>query len=369
MFSKNDKISKRQVFRLLSYDLLGIGSLLLPSVLSGLNGTYGWCAILIGTAAAALFTLLLSKVADSFGKGESYQDFVKKGFGTWIGTALLAGYGIYYLLMAGYGTYIFGHLIRSNLLKNQSFYWITAVILVLAAYGIVQGIEGRARTYEILFWFLMVPLFIMLFLAARNVDTFNLFPVIPEGMGNIFMGGYLVFAIFSVITFLLFLKPYVSETKKLKQGSYLAVFFAGAVLLVLYEILLGIFGGSGMAAEEYPAVTLMSMVRIPGGFLERQDAFMVAVWFFTVFAFISSSLFYATKITADIIKKKGKKRYILVCVLLVYVIAVLFYRSAQARKIAEIYYFTIGTPFVVLVPIVSAFLYKIRSKSRKQRKK
>ena len=38
MFSDNNRISGRQAFRILTYDLLGAGSLLVPGIPSGLRG-------------------------------------------------------------------------------------------------------------------------------------------------------------------------------------------------------------------------------------------------------------------------------------------------------------------------------------------
>ena len=43
---------------------------------------------------------------------------------------------------------------------------------------------------------------------------------------------------------------------------------------------------------EYPAVTMMSTIKITGGFLKRTDAFMLAIWFFTLFALLGGTAFY-----------------------------------------------------------------------------
>ena len=155
MFSKNNKISKRQVFRLLSYDILGVGTLLLPPLLGEASGKNGMAALLVGIFAGLVFAVLLGGVIESMREGETYPAFLKRNFGTFFGVVFGIFYIVYYLVLGGVSTYVFGHLIVSELLKEQSFYWITAGILLLACYGISQGIEGRARVYEILFWFLM----------------------------------------------------------------------------------------------------------------------------------------------------------------------------------------------------------------------
>ena len=48
MFSENNQISGRQVFRLLTYDFLGMGTLLLPTMLADTAGRDGIFCILAG---------------------------------------------------------------------------------------------------------------------------------------------------------------------------------------------------------------------------------------------------------------------------------------------------------------------------------
>ncbi|MCM1257511.1 MAG: spore germination protein [Roseburia sp.] len=355
MFSKNNKISKRQVFRLLSYDLLGVGTLLLPSALAEVSGRNGMAAMLVGLLAGLVFVVLLGGVIESMKEGETYPGYLKRCFGSFFGMVSVAFYILYYLVIGGVSTYVFGHLIVSELLKEQSFYWICVGVLFLACYGISQGIEGRARVYEILFWFLMVPLFLMLFLAARDVQVERLFPLFSGGEGNFYTGCLYSFAIFSLCGFILFLTPFAKEKEKVASASLLALLFCGGVLFVLYAILQGIFGIGSMAGQEYPAVTLMSMVQIPGGFLERQDAIMVGIWFFTVFALVSSSMFYVSENIASLYGGKKRGLSIFLAAVLFFGIAVGCYRSEEFMKKLIWMFLYYGTPVIVAIPLLTCF--------------
>ncbi len=355
MFSKNNKISKRQVFRLLSYDILGVGTLLLPPLLGEASGKNGMAALLVGIFAGLVFAVLLGGVIESMREGETYPAFLKRNFGTFFGVVFGIFYIVYYLVLGGVSTYVFGHLIVSELLKEQSFYWITAGILLLACYGISQGIEGRARVYEILFWFLMVPLFLMLFLAARDVRTERLFPLFFFFLGNFYTGCLYSFSLFSLCGFMLFIVPFAKEKEKVVSASLLAVLFCGGVMFVIYAILQGIFGLGSMISQEYPAVTLMSMVQIPGGFLERQDAIMVGIWFFTVFALISSSMFYLSENIASLYGGKKRGVSIFIGAVLLFGIAVGCYRSKEfMEKLLWIFLYW-GTPVIVAIPLLTYF--------------
>lgn len=364
MFSKNNKISKRQMFRLLTYDLLGIGTLLLPSVLSKDAGKNGMLAILIGIAAGLFYCLLVGWLTGSMEEGESYPSYLKRCFGKIFGTVVFLFYAFYYLCLGGYSTYIFGHLMITDLLKEQSFYWIAAGILLLSVYGVLQGIEGRARIYEILFWFLMAPLFILLFFAARDVEVPRLFPLYTEDFEGIFRGSYFSFTVFSIAGVALFLSPFAKKKTSIRSACIGAVIFSGAVLLVLYGILQGIFGAGAMRVLEYPAVTLMSMIQIPGGFFQRQDALMVAIWFFTVFALLSSSMFYAAENLKELTGGTKEKIWIACTAAALFGIAVWCYRSAVFSKWLGRLFFLVATPLIVVIPLAAGISMKLRGKGR-----
>ncbi len=365
MFSKNNKISKRQMFRLLTYDLLGIGTLLLPSALAEYAGKNAMAAIIAGMAAGLIYCALVGWAITTMEEGESYPQYLKRAFGKIIGTAALLLYVLYYLCLGGYCAYIFGHLIITELLKDQSFYWIVAGILLLAVYGIFQGIEGRARIYEILFWFLMAPLFLMLFLAARDVEVPRLFPLYVNSADGILRGSYFGFMVFSIGGVALFLAPFAKKKESIRGACMGAVLFGGFVLLALYAALQGIFGTAGMQTLEYPAVTLMSMIQVPGGFFQRQDALMVAIWFFTVFALLSSSMFYAAENLKEAVSGKKAGVWIAIAAAVVFGISVASYRSADFTKALGRAFLYAATPYMALLPLLAVLCVKLRGKGKR----
>lgn len=365
MFSKNNKISKRQMFRLLTYDLLGVGTLLLPTALARETGKNAILSVLLGIAAGVCFCLLLGWVIESMGEGERYPDYLKRSMGKFPGTLALLYYILYYLCLGGFSSYVFGHLIVVNLLKEQSFYWIAAGILALAVYGIFQGMEGRARVYEILFWFLVFPLCLMLFLAARDVEIPRLFPLYEPDAVGLAWGSYLSFTVFSLGGFSLFLVPFAREKKKIKGACVGAVLFCGALMLALQVVLQGMFGGKAMAMLEYPVITLMSMIQIPGGFLQRQDALMVGIWFFTIFALISSSMFYGSENLNELCARKKGKWCIAVSAFLMFGIAVFCYRSAEFAGMLTDLFLKAATPLAVGVPVFARLCSFFRRKTRR----
>lgn len=357
MFSENNQISGRQVFRLLTYDFLGMGTLLLPTMLADTAGRDGIFCILAGILTTFLYLKLLRYLLK--GMKTSYPDFLKQKCGKICGYVLWGGYFLYFILMASYTAYLFSTLMLSGLVENISFYLVLLLILLLAFYGMAGGIEGRARVYEMLFWFLMIPLFLMLFAACREVKPAYWSPVFVADGKEMLNGSYYVFFCYSMVSIVLFLKEYVSDDKKHISAAEKAVGFSGGVFAVLYLILLGLFGVDALAQMKFPAVTMMSRVQVTGGFLKRTDAFMFSIWFFTLYAMLNSMVFYSGNLAAKVIRDcggylEGKKRMLpyLILLLLVYGVTVLFYRNQQFLDCVTFLLWKIGTPFVVGVPIL-----------------
>ena len=339
-------------------------------MLADTAGRDGIFCILAGILSTFLYLKLLRYLLK--GMKTSYPDFLKQKCGKVCGYVLWGGYFLYFILMASYTAYLFSTLMLNGLVENISFYLVLLLILLLAFYGMAGGIEGRARVYEILFWFLMIPLFLMLFAACREVKPVYWSPIFMADGKEVLSGSYYVLFCYSMVSIVLFLKEYVADRKKCVGAAEKAVWFSGGVFAALYLILIGLFGVEALAQMKFPAVTMMSRVQVTGGFLKRTDAFMFSIWFFTLYAMLNSMVFYSGNLAEKVIRDcggylEGKKRMLpyLILLLLVYGVTVLFYRNQQFLDCVTFLLWKIGTPFVVGVPVL-LFLTGERKKHNKK---
>ena len=356
MFSENNRISERQAFRLLTYDLLGLSTLILPGVLARTAGRAGIFGIAIGTAAAILYLRMLCALQKDCAL--DFPAYLEQRLGRVWGKLVQAGFLLYLLLLAGYTAYLFADAVLMSLLREESFYLVLCLLLILVFYGLWGGLEGRARIYELLFWVLLIPLFLMLFFSLDEIRTDYWIPVFTAGAGSVAEGGYYVFSALAVIMLILFLGNRVKEKEGLFRLGKRAVLLTAGIHAALYLILLGVFGERALGSMEYPAVTLMSTVRISGLFLRRTDAFMFAVWFFTLYALLTSCIFYSGEIVLQLLAKKAGQAYAgkrekaayVAAIFLTGAAAVVCYRSLEWMERLVWLLCYVGTPFLVLVP-------------------
>lgn len=358
MFSENNRISERQAFRLLTYDLLGLSTLVVPPILGRMAGRDGIFSIALGVVAGVLYLKLLSAV--TVGCPVAFPVYLEQVFGRVCGKLIQLFYLAYLFLLGGFTAYLFSDVVLESLLREESFYLVLVLLLLLVCYGLWGGLEVRARVYEILFWFLMIPLFLMLFFALDEVQTDYWSPVFTADAGDVLGGGYAVFVCMAIIFLLLFLRSYMEPQANLYRFGRKAILSAGSIHAVLYLILLGIFGANALGTMEYPAVTLMSAVKISGGFLKRTDAFMFAVWFFTLYALLSGCTYYGGVVLARLAESclpqwrevKRQRAAALALVVPVAGLACGFYLRQEwiARYLRFLWY--VGTPALVVVPLL-----------------
>lgn len=309
MFSNNNRISTRQVFRLFVFDFIGMSTLVLPAKLAGATGCDGVFSIVIGGILSTLYLWYLVRIMQ--GMDGDLITYTKAELPRWGAVVMLVFFTIYCIFEAGYSAYIFADVMKKGLIGGESYTLLLILILAVAAYAIQSGIESRARVYEILFWVLLVPLFLLLWIAASDTTPEYLGPFLTTSVSNMVWGGTRVFHYLTPVFLILFFPAYIRKDagKKMTAAVLAALWTAVSVFAVFYLILIGSFGDRAMARMQYPALTLMSNIHLRGSFLKRLDAFLLAIWFFTLFALINVFLFYAEQLIAAIAGLMRKTSY------------------------------------------------------------
>lgn len=290
-FAQNESISPRQLYRLYVFNLLGVGTLVLPNNLAKL-GKYAFISIALGVFMAWLFMWIVSEVRER--RKTIYDRSIDK---TKYAKILIYDLiiAIYEMSQAAFLAWIFVKLIRDSLIPDESFTVVLLVIMAVCAYALSGGVECRARVYEVVFFFVLIPLAAMLLFAISDV-RFDYLMIndrvgVDFGIADIFAGAYYVFAASISVFNVLFVRE--RTASQIRRSVSKAIFTYAGILFLLYAVLLGNFGKYSLWEIEFPAVVLMSDVQIKGSFFKRADALMLSVWFFTLFSVLNMSLYYA----------------------------------------------------------------------------
>ena len=290
-FAQNESISPRQLYRLYVFNLLGVGTLVLPNNLAKL-GKYGFISIALGVFMAWLFMWIVSEVRERR-KTIYDRSFDKTKYAKILIYDLIIA--SYELSQAAFLAWIFVKLIHDSLIPDESFTVVLLVIMAVCAYALSGGVECRARVYEVVFFFVLIPLAAMLLFALSDVRLDYLMIKdrvgVDFGIADIFAGAYYVFAASISVFNILFVRE--RTASQIRWSVSKAILTYAGILFLLYAVLLGSFGKYSLSEIEFPAVVLMSDVQIKGSFFKRADALMLSVWFFTLFSVLIMSLYYS----------------------------------------------------------------------------
>lgn len=364
MFADNWKISLRQISRIMILDLFGLSSLVLPKILADMTGADGVFCFILGLGGGILLLgLIQGNVRYMQG---NYYEYLKKTMGQILSDVFMVFYLLYFIILAGYVLYQLNILILSWLLPEGNYWTVEVLLLLLAAYGTFRGIEGRVRIYEILFWFLGIPLLIMLIFATGSVDTDMWTPIFYTNGRGYMEHSITVWSYLLPLSGILFLKQFVQKTERLVKSAKTAVVTVTVLNIAVYLILIGNFGQKTVQILKHPVITLMGMVDLPGGFFTRQDVTMTAIWFFALFALLHTGVFQGTLIMKQLCNEKKSNYSMWVILILIFFIGDSFIKNGFMEAVFEAYQEWIVLPGVLFILIVVPLVYRVRGFMKKR---
>ena len=156
---ENNKISGRQLGRMVFYDFFALTTLLLPGMLTKEAGMDGFFALAAGCAAGyGLLLLAMVQIRQMRQTGQDYFTYLLERFGKLLTIGILIVYLLTALFGAAYGLRFLCDITRQYLIRDTPAWLVLAVITLLVVYGLCTGLESRGRMYEIVFWFVLLPL-------------------------------------------------------------------------------------------------------------------------------------------------------------------------------------------------------------------
>lgn len=341
MFIENDRISLRQIKRMLMIEIFSASSLLLPSIIVRGQTGNGLIPLLAGSILAfayvAFFVWIMKKMKGSY--VELIRENLDKSGMFFTGVI----YYIRFFVNQVFLIILFGRLIQVSVLPGYALWFIIGPILFFTFYCSINGLEGRARTLELLFPYIFIPLLIVLILALGEIDLARFAMTRGEEQGNIiqtFLTTYAVFLSYRGIEFLLFLGPEVVETEtktRVAKTAYMATFWIVLLNIIIYVITIGMFGVYSTRKTWWTALKIMQAVRLPGGFVERLDILFIVFWIFSMFCVFSAYFFYGWKMLETGIPVL-EKRKILVMVVSLFAVFVFAYFFQNMENIITRFY-------------------------------
>ena len=262
MFSENEKISGRQLYRAIVVTLAGPTLLICPKI-AGRFGGDGFFVYLIAGMLAVLYVGLMLRCRD---RADGRAKFMRVS-----ARVLLC---IKLLLLAVGGLYLIGDIVSEILLPDTHFIMILLVVAAALVYWNQGSIESTGRAFEVIFYWVLVPIIIVVAVAMPKVSVEHLAPTLTSDVENIFVAGVDMWILFTPAELLVTCRKHYRNDRKTTMGVWRGLLMLLAGNVITYGTILGIYGGGIHRGGTYPLLKVMQISGIPGDFLRRVDGFM-----------------------------------------------------------------------------------------------
>lgn len=309
MFSNNGKISNHQAVRLLVMDVFTGACLFLTMALPRICGNGGVAALILG------FALTLAEGAVISGclirSGRHYIPSLGSG---WAGYGLRWLYGARCFAVFVFLMGVFVSVLNETFLYTMSRRMIVGGMALILIYGCLKGIEVRARLSEIFFYLILIPIVLIGLFSLPEADWSRLLVSTDVTWFGVLQGTLVTWVLMTPVEWMLYIAPESPSVRPFKIFAW-SIGIGGSLILLIYVLCVTVLSVPGMAAERWPTVILMQIVRIPGGFLSRQDGLMLSFWIFAMFISLSGALSHASDLWGTGIMKARKWKVILLAII------------------------------------------------------
>ncbi|MGD9568113.1 MAG: endospore germination permease [Sedimentibacter sp.] len=283
MFDQN--ITPYQNLTILILVSFAFQSMLMPLLLSEVDGPVGWITIIIAAFILYLAIKSINKVLLKY-KEDTIIGISDKLFPKFISKII----GIYYILMLLTANSIlmkdFAEQIKLMMLFRTPLSSIIIVILLTTSYATKKGIKTIANISSVTLLIAFIPYLLIIIFSTYYADYSNVFPIYPIDVNGVLKsvpGAILGFFGFSILMFSN-CKVTVQEKNTMINKKFIII----SMLLYIASYLLIIvkFGIKESVHLVWPFLSVMKFVNIPGFFFESTEIIGLSFQFIITFTCI-----------------------------------------------------------------------------------
>ena len=268
MFDEN--ITPYQNLTMLILVSFAFQSMLMPLLLSEIDGPVGWITIIIAAFILYLAIKPINKMLLKY-REDTLIGISDKIFPKFIAKII----GIYYIVMLLTANSIlmkdFAEQIKQMMLFKTPLSSIIIVILLTTSYATKKGIKTIANIASVTLLIAFIPYLLLIIFSTYYADYSNLFPVYPmdaEGILKSVPGAILGFFGFSI---LMFSNCKVTVKEKNTMINKRFIIISTILYVASYILIIVKFGIKESVHLVWPFLSVMKFVNIPGFFFESTE--------------------------------------------------------------------------------------------------
>jgi spore germination protein (amino acid permease) len=282
---------------------IGVGILLLPSLLAEEVGHDGWISSLVGGFICLIVTVMIMLLLRRYINKSIFQINILL-YGKIFGYILNLFFIVYLIFITGITLRIFEEVTNIIILKLTPALVTTVLIILPTIYATSKGLKVVCR-FSVLLFIAYFILILSLLLAIHNLRFTYIMPIGKAGFIPIIKS--MKVTIYSYLGFELatLIYPNVKDKEKALKYMVISIIFTTIFFTIVVSISTMLFGEIKLSMLVFPIYNIEQSITVP--VLERLDTVFILFWFPTMGGTIRSyffSLYYSISMLFNIKRKK-----------------------------------------------------------------
>lgn len=355
----NEKISGTQLCVFIVLAVLGVGAFSLPRQVAEAAGNDGWVTVLLGGAATFFDYFLISRLARKF-PGDTLVEISMKITGKYVSYILLLIFWLYMLLVVSMTIRIFGEVVKMSILKRTPIEVILISLLVLVLALVRGGVEPIVRFDQVVFPIIVVTIVFIIIFALPRTDPTNILPFFRTSPDRIIKGTYQTMYSYGGFELVLLILPFIREPRKILRPGFISFLIIAGIYLSVVILSLFKFGALDVTKLIWPTLSLIRSIEIPGSFIERSEAIVMATWILLAFTAICPVTYGLALLPSRVSKQKEFKHFCSIVLPIIYILALIPDNISDAYAFLGAISTYMETPAIFLIPILLLIVSSIR---------
>ncbi|RXT04872.1 endospore germination permease [Ammoniphilus sp. CFH 90114] len=355
----DEEVSNKEIMISVTAMIIGAGILTLPRGIAKVTmGLDGWLSIILGGGIAMLFAWVCAKLASRFPRKAflEYATLLVTRPGAIILTLL---FGFHFLFFTAYEMRVVANISKIYLFDQTPVEALGLVFLLVVVYA-VSG--SRVGILRINLMFMPIVLFIATAVVLMNLNFFEFDNLRPFFTSD--WKGYLEATRETSFTFLgfevlLFYVALSNQPQKAPKAAILGVSIPILLYLVVYFIVIGVFGPQSTAQMVYPTIELAKEVEVPGQFFERFESIFFTIWIMALFSTSAMALDITVMCLKFIWPKVKKVTFVFILSPVIYMIGMFPENQISVTNLGNFISYS-GIGLAVFIPTLLLILAKVR---------
>lgn len=302
-------ISTLQTIALIQSAITPTMVLAVPSVMVTIAKHDAWISGIIAAFIGMVMALGIAMMC-RVNKDQLFVAWMESRFGKPIGITIGLLIGIYYFNSFCVIVRAFANFVSDIVLDSTPLFMLTGIMVLVAAFTVMQGIEAVARSAFMVLLLIMIIIPVSVYVLYADVRFERLIPVFDTSMARIAIATFPPIGLLSEVSILLLITPYMKKPAHGLRASLFGSLLGSSQLVLVILLSLTIFGQQLVPLMSYAFVNVMSIVEI-GEFLERIEIFTVSVWFLTMYIKLAVFLFAAVHCISHSLRLQSERHAVI----------------------------------------------------------